>query len=68
MDAFDLMGHIYDRMDEISRDEDGMVLIYEDGFKKWPDLDMQEVERVGRSLATLFGITLFGITLDETEG
>ncbi len=60
MDAFDLMAQIHDRMDSIYRSEFGEIppLDHEDGFKKWPDLDMEEVERVGRSLAALFGITL----------
>jgi hypothetical protein len=63
MDAYGLMAQIHDRMDGISRDEDGSALIYEDGFMTWPELDRAEVERVGRSLAALFGITL-----DETDG
>jgi len=65
MDAIDLMAMIHDSMDTMARDvppspDDHVSLDQEDGFKTWPDVmgDQQEVERVGRSLATLFGITL----------
>jgi hypothetical protein len=45
--------------------EESPTLDREPGFKTWyaVALDQDEVERVGRSLAALFGITL-----DETDG
>jgi hypothetical protein len=67
MDAFDLMAMIHDRMDTMAREillppDEHVSLDHEDGFKTWPELDREEVGRVGRSLAALFGITL-----DESE-
>ena len=72
MDAFDLMAMIHDSMDTMARDvplspDDHVSLDREDGFKKWPELDMQEVERVGRSLAALFGIRLDGTVIEHDK-
>lgn len=58
MDSLDLMARIHDFMDEIAREDGTASLAREDGFVNWPSLDMVEVDRVGRSLAALFGITL----------
>jgi hypothetical protein len=65
MDAYDLMAMIHDSMDTLARDvplspDDHVSLDHEPRFKNWPDVmrDQAEVERVGRSLAALFGITL----------
>jgi hypothetical protein len=56
---------IHDSMDTLARDiplspDDHVSLVEEPRFKNWPDvmLDPGEVERLGRSLAALFGITL----------
>jgi hypothetical protein len=58
MDAFDLMGQLHDRAANLPSDEGDWQLGDDPSYKGWPELDMEEVERVGRSLATLFGITL----------
>jgi hypothetical protein len=58
MDAFDLMGTVHDHLTYAPHPDFSARMGDEPSFKTWPELDMQEVERVGRSLATLFGITL----------
>jgi hypothetical protein len=63
MDAYGLIATVNNELSYFRPEEGGERLGDRPGFKTCVRLDTEEVERVGRSLAALFGITL-----DETDG